>query len=45
MFQIQKAKGKNKGRKSQKKSIAIITVIGTTTKRKSNPLPILPAYI
>ena len=45
MFQIQKAKGRNKGRISQKKNKAIITVRGTTTKRNNKPLPICPEYI
>ena len=45
MFQIQKAKGKNRGRKRNHKNSPIITVMGTTKKRKIKPLPILPAYI
>jgi hypothetical protein len=45
IFQIQNAKGKNKGSISQKKNKAIIIVKGTAKKRKIKPLPICPAYI
>jgi hypothetical protein len=45
MFQIQKAKGINKGSISQKKNKAIIAVKGMPMKSNSKPLPICPAYI